>query len=465
MRRLVSTTRGRLTLLATVFLGIGIGIAALGLNYALTYTQLRSSDQVLKVQADSVAAGLQPMGERLTYRGGSIPEETTSGIAVDIAIVRTDGVLAQSPAEPLTTLTLTELGAPVIRTGRPLWVDLTDSHGVRRRVLAQPVDLQGTRAALIASRSVGELQDTLFATTLYLAAASLTALLLGALVAYWLAGRILRPVHEIAALARTLSERDLNRRVQVAVPDDELGELVATFNQMLSRLESGFSALGQFTADASHELRTPLALMRAEVELALAGVRPPEEYLRVLRVLQSEIAHMSVVADQLLTLARLDSGSLKPNLTRLDAADFIHESAARWLVATQQHNLKLEVDAPDSGAVLADPVLTRRILDNLIDNAIRHSPAGGAVTLQARAEDSEWLIEVGDQGPGIAAAERSRIFERFTRVDRARSRIESGGAGLGLALCVASAKVQRGEVRLVERRGFGAVFQLRMPVA
>ena len=464
MKRYLSSTRGRLTLLATALLAIGLGIADVGVNFALAYTQQRNSDQVLLRQADNVALGLEPVQGSLTYRGGSLPEETAGGIAVGISIVGVAGPLAQSPSQPLTAATLVELAAPVIRTGRPIWVDLTDSHGIHRRVFVRPVDVLGRRAALVASRSVGELQDTLLATTLLLTAASLTALVLGAWLTYWLAGRILRPVHQISALARTLSERELHRRVEAAVPDDELGELVATFNQMLGRLESSFNALGQFTSDASHELRTPLALMRAEVELTLNGAPTREEHQRVLRLLQSEIAHMSLIVDQLLTLARADSGALRPDVEHLDAADFLHETAARWIAAAGRHDVQLRINAPDSGTVDADPLLTRRILDNLIDNAIRHSPAGGAITVELRPDGDDWLFEVADQGPGVPRNERQRIFERFARVDSARTRTEgAGGAGLGLALCAAIAAVQKGEVRILDDRGPGAVFQLRVP--
>lgn len=464
MKRFLSSTRGRLTLLATALLAIGLGIADVGVNVALTFTQQRNSDQVLLRQADTVASGLQPGQGSLTYRGGSLPEVTTSGIAVNVSVVGTDGPVAQSPSQPLTALTLGELAAPVIRTGRPIWVDLTDSHGIHRRVYARPVEIGGTRAALVASRSVGELQDTLLATSLLVTAASLTALVLGSGLTYWLAGRILRPIHEISALARTLSERELDRRVEVAVPADELGELVATFNEMLGRLESSFNALGQFTSDASHELRAPLALMRAEVDLALSGTHAHEDQEEVLRLLQSEIAHMSLIADQLLTLARADSGVLKPHVGRLDTADFLHETAARWTVAARRRDVQLQVNAPDSGTVAGDPILTRRILDNLIDNALRHSPVGGTITVEARPSGNEWIFEVADQGPGIPRSERQRIFDRFARVDSARARTEGdGGAGLGLALCVAIAAVQKGEVRLLEESGRGAVFQLRMP--
>jgi len=173
---------------------------------------------------------------------------------------------------------------------------------------------------------------------------------------------------------------------------------------------------------------------------------------------------MSLIVDQLLTLARADSGALRPDVEHLDAADFLHETAARWIAAAGRQDVQLRINAPDSGTVDADPLLTRRILDNLIDNAIRHSPAGGVITVELRLDGDEWLFEVADQGPGIPRNERQRIFERFARVDTARTRTDgAGGAGLGLALCAAIAAVQNGEIRILDDRGRGAVFQLRVP--
>jgi len=333
-------------------------------------------------------------------------------------------------------------------------------------VLAAPLSIGGAEAAVVASRSVGEQQDTLLTAALLLIVGSLAAVILGASITYRFAGRILRPVQHIAALARTLSERDLNRRVDVKVPDDELGELVATFNDMLARLESSFTVLTQFTSDASHELRAPLALMRTEVELALSADRTGAEYKRVLRLLQAEILHLSLVSERLLTLARADSGTLVPDLKPLDAADFVHETAARWTVAAQRRRVTVEIEAPDSGTVVADPILTRRILDNLIDNALRHSPAGGTIRIEARPNEDAWLFQVADEGPGIPRAERDRIFERFATLDSARTPARgAGGIGLGLALCSAIAAAQQGEIRLLENGERGAVFQLRLPMS
>jgi signal transduction histidine kinase len=270
-------------------------------------------------------------------------------------------------------------------------------------------------------------------------------------------------VRQIATLAESIGESDLHHRVEVRAPDDEVGQLVATFNRMLARLESSFQALRSFTADASHELRSPLAVMATELEYGLGRRRSPADSERVMRVLQEEVRHMSEMVEKLLTLARLDAGELRPARERLDVTDFVQEAATRWLSTAERHGVRLEVHTPESGTVLADPVLTRRILDNLLDNAIRHSPAGGEVGVSATLGGGSWRISVSDQGPGIAPEQRSRIFERFATADHVRARVRAGGAGLGLPLSSAFARLQGGELRLTEAAGWGAVFVVRLP--
>jgi len=251
----------------------------------------------------------------------------------------------------------------------------------------------------------------------------------------------------------------------VSAPDDEVGQLVRTFNRMLERLDASFRTLRSFTADASHELRSPLALMATELEYARARPRPAPEQERVLRVLDDEVRHMSDMVEKLLVLARLDAGELKPVRQQLDVTDFVHEAAARWEAAAEAKRVELEVRTPGSGAILADPVLTRRILDNLLDNAIRHSPEEGRVRVSAAPEAGGWLFAVTDQGPGIAPEQRGRIFERFSRADDARATNGGRGAGLGLPLSRAFARLQGGEVRIGDAPGGGAVFQVWLPDA
>jgi heavy metal sensor kinase len=305
------------------------------------------------------------------------------------------------------------------------------------------------------------LNATLNRLLLLVVATSVLAVAGAGTLAYWLAGRVLRPVRTITGIARSLSDQDLHKRVDIKVPDDELGELVATFNEMLARLEASFETLRRFTADASHELRAPLTLMRTEVEVALTNARTKEDYEEVLRSVQGEVQHLARVSDHLLLLARADAGALIPNAETVDVADFVHEQGERWRSTAQAAKIKIDVKAPDSGTLVADPALLRRVLDNLLDNAIRHSPPLSTVKLSAEQEVGGWSFEVADQGPGISPEHRALLFTRFARTDSARTR-QSGGAGLGLALSAAIARAHGGELELVDSMS-GAVFHLYVP--
>jgi signal transduction histidine kinase len=230
---------------------------------------------------------------------------------------------------------------------------------------------------------------------------------------------------------------------------------------MLARLEASFETLRRFTADASHELRAPLTLMRTEVEVALTNARTKDDYEEVLRSVQGEVQHLARVSDHLLLLARADAGALIPNAETVDVADFVHEQGERWRSTAQAAKIKIDVKAPDSGTLVADPALLRRVLDNLLDNAIRHSPPLSTVKLSAEQEVGGWSFEVADQGPGISPEHRALLFTRFARTDSARTR-QSGGAGLGLALSAAIARAHGGELELVDSMS-GAVFHLYVP--
>lgn len=463
MKSLWRTTRGRLTLISVLVFGAALLIGDVGLYEAFINSQRADFDSQLRAQARTVADGLIWSNGQLTYGGLQLPQETDAGVAVDLAVVGTGGVAAESPNQPLSAATLSDLARPVIRSQQPIWVDLYDSKHVHRRIYAAPLALNtGGPLVLVASTPLSPAESSVSREMALIAVLSLLALFLGAALVYWLVGRVLRPVGKIASLAETLSERELHRRVEVRTPDDELGYLVRTFNRMLDRLEASFEGLRGFTADASHELRSPLALMYSEVDVALTKPRPRAEYERVLRSVEVELKQVSGLVDKLLLLARADAGQLHPASDEIDVADFIHEVTSRWAAIAGRSGVHIQVVAPHSGLLVADEGLTRRIFDNLIENAIRHSPSGAQLRVRGFREDAGWTFEVADHGEGIPVSERTRIFTRFTRLDSARSRGQ-GGTGLGLALAAAFAGVQGGLVRVVDVEGWGAVFQVWLP--
>ena len=463
MRVLITGTRGRLGLLAVAIFAVALLVADGAVLASVTVAQSRESDAVLVDQARAIVSSLQDSNGQLSLDGSDLPGETQGGVAVDAAVVSANVVVAKTPSQPLANGLLLSLAAQTARAQGPVWADLTDVRNVPRRAYAIPLQ-QGSNPSevLVVSRSVGEMQTAQYRTFLILLAVSAALLVIGGALFYWLAGRALRPVRTIAGLARSISEHDLHRRVDVKVPPDELGELVDTFNTMLARLEAGFISMGRFTADASHELRAPLALMRSELEGALSRGRSKDEYKRVLESVHGEVEHLSRLSDQLLILARADAGALLPAKEVLDVADFLHETAARWEGVADERGLRVDVSAPSTGRMKGDPALLRRVLDNLIDNALRHAPRGTAVELRGYAADGGWNVEVADEGPGVAPVHRDRLFTRFARSDSARSP-EDGGAGLGLALSAAIARAHGGTLELLDGRAPGAVFRLHIP--
>jgi heavy metal sensor kinase len=466
VRRLFAGTRIRLTLAFAAVLAVAIIVADTALYIALSRAETSAAADVLISQAGVIAGGIEDINGTVQFGAGDLPTETQQGVAVEAAIVAPDGSVKQTAGQALSASTLQTIAANARKqTSAATPFNVRDSRGVPRLVYAQPLTTtQGSAAILIVSRSISELQAALTQTILFLAALSLLFVLAGTLLAHRLAGNILEPVRRIASTARSLSQHELHRRVEVKVPPDELGELVETFNGMLARLEASFESLRRFTADASHELRSPLALMRSELEGTLARARTPAEYEQVLRDLEAEVEHMARMVDQLLMLARADAGALQPAATNLDVADFLHETAARWRPMADQRHVRLDIEAPDSGSVAADPDLLRRVMDNLLDNATRHTPAGTAVRLSGAPVAGGWAIEVRDEGPGVPASARAALFERFARADGARPR-DGGGAGLGLALSRAIAESHGGSLRLADQNGRGATFRLFLPSA
>ncbi len=461
MTSFLTTTRGRLVAFSVAILALAVVIADGTVLASLSLTESRESDAVLVAQAQVISATIEDANGRVRLDSPGIPGETQSGIAVDAVLISKTGVLAQTSTQPLSRSSLDTLHQRASAAQAPVWADLVDSRGVPRRAYALPLSSGSANAdVLVVSRSVGEMQSTQRRTLLFLLIGSLSLLVVGGTLAYWLAGRALRPVRTIAGLAKSISEHDLHRRVDVKVPADELGELVATFNSMLARLEASFDSLRRFTADASHELRAPLTLMRSELEGALNRNRSRDEYKRVLTALRGEVDHLSRLADHLLMLARADAGALLPEREVIDVADYLHEIAARWETVAERLGAHVNVSAPTSGQVIADPRLIRRVLDNLLDNAVRHAPPETAVTLRAYQVEGGWNVEVADQGPGIPAERRGELFARFGKFDSARTP-DGAGAGLGLALSAAIARAHGGRLEYVAD-GPGATFRIHL---
>jgi two-component system OmpR family sensor kinase len=458
--RFLRSTRGRASLVAAGVLVVALAVADAGMILAWNTLSDRTSDGSLLEQTQVVTTKFVASGRHLT--SADIPLATHDGVPLDTVIVDPAGqALVQTAEQAIPGSTLLALAAAA-RTERFHWAHVESATGAERSTYSTRLDDAGD--VLVVSYSETEDNDLLTTTILLVSLLSVLLIAIGAVLSYRLAGLALGPVHRLAGLARTISERDLHQRVNGGVPDDELGELVTTFNAMLARLETAFEAQRIFTADASHELRAPIAVMRLELERGLSRARSAAEYREVLRWVQEDVDHLGRIVEQLLLLTRADAGMLRPAMEPVDAEDLLSEAAARWTDSASAKGVSIQLDLAARGPISADPTLLRRVVYNLLDNAIRHAPAGSVVRLRASRTGGGLDVEVDDQGPGVAPEFRPRLFSRFGRADGARSGT-GAGIGLGLALGAAIARAHGGWLELVDRDGPGAAFKLHLPNA
>jgi heavy metal sensor kinase len=290
-------------------------------------------------------------------------------------------------------------------------------------------------------------------------------LLVAASGGYWLSRRALAPVDAIVRTARAVTGTNLSSRLEKLKTGDELQRLSDTLNEMLDRIESAFLRVTRFTADASHELRTPISLVRTEAELALRRSRGEVEYQESLRHILLEAERTTALIEQLLALARADSGRETLDMQTVDLHELLSGVVEGWRQVAAIRNLefsdRIELRA---SFVCGDETALRRVVNILLDNAFKYTPSPGKVQLSLEHKNEKAVITVHDSGIGIAEEEQSKIFERFYRVDKARSR-EMGGAGLGLAIAQWIVQQHSGSIEVESRPGHGTFFRVDLPLA
>jgi len=338
-------------------------------------------------------------------------------------------------------------------------------RGIRLRFLRSCIQTHALTFGVDMGTSTKTMWQTLDAFRTYLLYLAPLMLLSSAAGGYWLSRRALAPVELLTNTACTITGQNLSSRLEKLNTGDELQRLSDTLNEMLDRIESAFQHVVQFTADASHELRTPLSLMRAEAEVTLRKSRDVETYRVGLQNILRETERMSVLIEDLLALARADSGREFLNFQPLDLRAWLPGSVRDWSHFAQNRGAVFTVRLPQPRPiwVLADEFALRRVLSILIDNAFKYagSPAQIEVTLDE--QDQRATLSVLDNGIGIPPEEHQNIFERFYRVDRARSSA-SGGAGLGLAIARWIVERHKGSINVASAVDLGARFSFDLPV-
>jgi signal transduction histidine kinase len=309
---------------------------------------------------------------------------------------------------------------------------------------------------LVNSEILGKLRFYMFG--------ALGALFVASLGVGWVvAGRVLAPIGRITSVARDIQATDLSRRIRLpGTEEDELKQLADTFDAMLARLDAAFAAQRQFVTDASHELRNPLAIIRTNADVALGDPdASPDELRQTIATVKRAGDRMSLLVDDLLALARRQEPTLEHEPVDLGAA--VAEASDDFVVPAETRDIVLDRAIAPGVVVTGDREALKRVVANLLDNAVRLAPAGSRIRLATGSEGDRAWIAVADEGPGISLEDQAHVFDRFWRADKARSRSD-GGTGLGLAIVRQVVEGHGGEVRLHSKVGVGSSFVVWLPI-
>jgi len=443
LRRHALSIRGRATALAVALVGIALLVGALALVGLMRGTLTASVASDAHLRAEDIAAQLSAGEDLANVSLGTSDDILVQVLDVDGSVVAA-GALAPSTALVSGLGGRDEATITIAGDDEPLLVaaaTATTAEGRRTVLVARTLELVEESTALVARLlSVG---------------LPLLLLLVG-VTAWLLVGRALAPVEAMRREVEEISGSELHRRVPGGGAGDEISRLGATMNDMLGRLERAYAQQRQLVADTSHELRSPIATIRQHAEVALA--HPDTSSLgQLAETVQSESVRLGRLVDDLLLLARLDERGAELDRKPVDLDDLVLEAARRL---RGQPGIATDASQVSGGRVAGDAQALRRLVDNLADNAARH--AGGRVAFGLRSEAGMVVLHVDDDGPGIPAADRDRVFERFVRLDASRAR-DAGGSGLGLSIVAEVAAAHHGSVSVAESPLGGARIEVRLP--
>lgn len=444
-----ATLRSRLTLLATALVALVLLASAFGLVAAQQRLLIRGVDEALVQRADNVQAAVarDPAGTVLPGEGDREDSFLQLLDANGTVIASSANVAALPPVAPI-------LAAPAsssFRTVSHLPLSPSDYRIYNRRISSG----SGAKILLV-GKNVDDVNESVSILETSLAISIPIVLALLAAVVWWLTGRVLRPVEAIRGEVASITGAELHRRVPVHSRDDEISRLARTMNAMLERVQQATDRQRQFVADASHELRGPLTRIRSELEIGLA--HPGRGHIDdAYRELLTDTKQLQQLLDDLLFLARSESGVLPRPDTAVDLDDLVLEQASRL---TARGQVRANVEAVSAGRVTGDPHQLARAIANLVSNAERHATT--TVTFDLHETADRTVLTITDDGLGIPEDQREAVFARFTRLDPSRSR-DAGGAGLGLAIVHDIVDRHRGTVTITAAHPAGARITMSFP--
>ena len=345
------------------------------------------------------------------------------------------------------------------------------------RMMTLPVIEKGHMARIIqVASSLEDVEDALRTLFIILVITVPLALLVASLGGLFLANQALKPVDHITQTARMITSQNLNQRITSLKVKDEISRLIETFNEMISRLDQSFHQIRQFSSDASHELKTPLTILKGEVEVALRKERTSQDYEQILKSNLEEINRMSKIVDNLLLLARTETGEIRLFKEEVNLSHIVSEVVTQLTMLAHAKDLQIAATNHQEDILLyGDGLRIRQMLLNLIENSIKYTEPGGSISVSLErnaplsfpGKEQEFYdgvkIVVSDTGIGIAKEDQERIFGRFFRVDKARSR-EQGGSGLGLSICKWIVEAHQGEISVESELGKGSRFIVKLPI-
>ena len=451
LRLLPRSLRARLLLWSASILVLVLSALVLTLRHRLRSSLLEEFDAELRSHAEAVAAGLAPRADgrfELDLPGGYLRffQEGSEETGAPYYAVWSDS------------------GALVVGSDPDIRLERPDRPLARTRDDRREVVVEGPGGALVlVGRSTRSLQDRVQAFSRRALGAAGLALVLVLAGGWLLTTRALAPIDRISRVAAAVSASNLGQRIDPGQMETELGRLAQTLNDTFDRLQAAFEQQVRFTTDASHELRTPLSVVTSQAELALRRERPPAEYRDALQAILEAARRMRAVVEDLLTLARADAGQLSLRQDPLDLAALARDTAGLMAGEAGRMGIAIELDLA-AASLHGDRSRLQELVTNLLANAIRYNREGGRVTLRLCTRGGVALLDVIDTGIGIPPEEQALVFERFYRVDKARSR-EAGGSGLGLAISRSIAEAHGGRILLESEPGAGTTFRVELPAS
>lgn len=464
----LNSFRARLTVQWTLVFGALLALALVGIYFGMRRALLRTLEADLRTIAGTEVASATD-GPRVHLHPLDEPAIVNEHyLEKFVQILTAEGAVVSQSSNLKERAPLVNAGA--IRealAGRAAMTDVALNQAPGRS-LSLLVTKGDERYVFVVAVPMSNVYGTLATLRLILVSAGLIVLAATALVGYRLATIALRPVDLMTQRAQLIGRDQLKARLAEPETDDELSRLAHVLNEMLDRLYQIIESHQRFAADASHELRSPLAILRGRLELALRRARSVEEYRAVVETCLSEVVRLTRLSEDLLELARSDAQRLDLDLTEVELQPLVAQEVARLLPEAESRNVTLTAQVNSDLTVIADETRLRRVLGNLLSNAVHYSkPEGGRVIVNAGNGagdgDGEVWIEVCDDGIGLDVEHQQHVFERFWRADEARN-VRSGGAGLGLAICREIVRAHGGRITFNSSPGRGSSFRICFPV-